>query len=267
MDGHARAACGLPALSFAQRASLIGAVSADLLVPALVARFGAPPVGGWRHDAGALSACLAELPLNEAVAALAELNPGGQMFRPVCRDILLPAARRLRRNHDPAALDQSERLVGLWHLRMCLASLDDCGTVRAVPVALRSALTVSGAADLPSVEHGVALRFFDRAGWEVSDCRGRDGEEACDSAHDHAFDVAWISLEPGMAMGDIRATARSLRRASCNAAMLVLGGGMAGLHPEDPAELELDGYTGSAIQAAAVADAALRRHRTRPFVG
>jgi hypothetical protein len=42
---------------------------------------------------------------------------------------------------------------------------------------------------------------------------------------------------------------------------------MAGLHPEDPAELELDGYTGSAIQAAAVADAALRRHRTRPFVG
>jgi hypothetical protein len=246
----------------ARRAALIREVAAGLLVPALAARFGTPPVGTWRRDAAALALSLADRPLDEATAALAALNPGGHMFRPVCRDIILPAADRLRRRYDPLALDQSERLAKVWQLRMCLLSLDDAGCPDApAPGALHSALVLSGAGDPPSVEHGVALRFFDRAGWEVRDC-GCDGEEeACDSAHDRAFDVAWISLEPDLPPAEIRATAGHVRRASRNARILVLGGGVAGRLPEDPRALDLDGFTGSAIEAAAIAESTLRLAR------
>lgn len=248
-----------------RRADLIRDVAARLLVPALLARFGTPPVGTWRSDAAALAGRLGELPLAEAVAALADLNPGGQMFRPVCRDIILPAALGLRRGRGPG--DEAERLARVWRLRMCVQSLDDSGPgARPLRGGLFSALALTGARQAPSVEHGVALRFFDRAGWQVCDSGRDDADEACDSAHDRAFDVAWISLGPGMDRAGIRATARDIRRASCNAGILVLGGGMAGLHPEDPADLDLDGYTGSPIEAAVIAETALRSRRVRHSV-
>jgi hypothetical protein len=261
LDGtvrQTRARSGLPP---DRRAALIETVATRLLVPALAARFGLPRLEGWRRDAAALAATLTERPLAEAVAALAAVNPGGQMFRPVCRDIILPAAAALRRRHDPHALDQGEHLARVWQLRMCLLSLDDAQDGRTLPPGLNSALTISGATDMPSVEHGVALRFFDRAGWEVCDCCCGDAEEACDSAHGRRFDVAWISLEPHLGHEAIRATARDLRRASRNAQILVLGGGVAGLVTDSPGALELDGFTGSAIEAAVIAESALRLRR------
>ena len=268
LDGQARPAKAparsRPALPPARRAALIHEVATTVLVPELLARFGAPPVGHWRRDAAALALRLIDQPLTEAIASLAELNRGGHMFRPVCRDIILPAARILRRRHDPAAFDQSERLSGIWHLRMCLLSLDDAELRGGVPAALHSVLTLSGAAHMPSVEHGVALRFFDRSGWDVSDHRSHRSEEACDSAHDHDFDIAWISLEPGMDAATVRETARNLRRASRNAGILVLGGGVMGMPAEDPRDLHLDGFTGSAVEAAAIAEAALLRQQPRP---
>jgi hypothetical protein len=245
-------------LAAERRAALIHDIASRLLVPAIAARFGAPPVGTWRRDAAALSVRLADGTLDEGIAALAALNPGGTMFRPICRDIILPAAVALRRRYDPDAFDQSERLSKVWRLRMCLLSLDDVGA--APPGATRAALTLCGTHDpLPSVEHGVALRFFDRAGWAVCDCPHHDAEEACDSVHDQPFDVAWISLEPGVPEAEIRATAQGLRRASRNAGILVLGGGLPGLLPSDPGVLHLDGFAGSATEAASVSASALRR--------
>jgi hypothetical protein len=258
LDGSSRtAARRLPA---ERRGVLLDQVAQRLLVPVLLERFAPRLVADWRREADALSATLTERPLGEAVAALAAVNPGGQMFRPICRDIILPAAAALRRRRDPDAIDQGEHLSRVWQLRMCLLSLDDAQAA-APRAGLPSALTLSGAHDMPSVEHGVALRFFDRAGWEVSDCCCGHAEEACDSAHDRRFDVAWISLEPGLGGEEIRATARDLRRASRNAGILVLGGGVAGMLPESPGALELDGFTGSAIEAAVIAETALRLRR------
>ena len=270
IDGQARAngppTMPPPTLSPDRRDSLIRQVAASLVVPELLARFGAPPIGSWRRDAATLSRRLIDQPLAEAVASLAELNPGGHMFRPVCRDIILPAARILRRRYASEAFDQSERLSRTWHLRMCLLSLEDAGLGGTVPAVLHSALTLSGAAHMPSVEHGVALRFFDRSGWDVSDCCSRQAEEACDCAHDQDFDVAWISLEPGMGVAAIRETARNVRSASRNASILVLGGGVMGMPAEDPRELDLDGFTGSAVEAAMIAESALLRHRPGAFL-
>lgn len=245
-----------------RREALIQDVAGALLVPALVARFGTPRPGTWRRDAAALAETLADAALEEGIEALAALNPGGQMFRPICRDIILPAAGALRRRHDPSAFDQSEHLEKLWRLRMCLLSLDDDAMPDAgAPAATGSALTLTGTHDAPSVEHGVALRFFDRAGWDICDCCCEHADEACDSANDRLFDVAWISIEPGLHAEEIRATARDLRRASRNTGLLVLGGGVAGLLPEHPAAFELDGFTGSAIEAAVIAASALRLRR------
>ena len=247
-----------------RRTALIHDVASRLLVPALAARFGAPPVGTWRRDAAALVDTLADGTLSDGIASLAALNPDGQMFRPICRDIILPAAVALRRRYDPDAFDQTDRLSKVWQLRMCLLSLDDAeiGDTGQGPAAINTALTLSGAHDdMPSVEHGVALRFFDRAGWDVCDCPSHAAEEARDSAHDRTFDVAWISIEPGVDEDDIRATAQGLRRASRNAGILVLGGGLPGLLPADPGVLDLDGYTGSAIEAAVISESTLRLRR------
>jgi hypothetical protein len=245
-------------LSAARRAVLVHDVAVNLIVPALLDRFGAPPVGNWRRDSAALAKRLPDMGLSEAIGELRHINQGGHMFRPTCRDVILPAARILRRRYDPDGFDQSERLHRVWQLRMCLHSLDDAGD-RGVPAALHSALTLSGAPVMPGVEHAVALRFFDRAGWAVQDCGGDHAEEACDSAHDRDYDVAWISLEPGMDPRSVRATARGVRRASRNARILVLGGGVMGVPAEDPHTLGLDGFTPDAVQAAAIAEAALIR--------
>jgi methylmalonyl-CoA mutase cobalamin-binding subunit len=226
---------------------------------AALGRFGAPPIGNWRRDSAALAKRLPEMGLSEAIGELRHINQGGLLFRPTCRDVILPAARILRRRYeDHDAFDQSERLHRVWQLRMCLHSLDDAGD-RGVPAALHSALTLSGGAVMPGVEHAVALRFFDRAGWSVQDCGADQAEEACDSAHDRDYDVAWISLEPGMDPRSVRATARGVRRASRNARILVLGGGVMGVPAEEPHMLGLDGFTADAVQAAAVAEAALMR--------
>lgn len=268
LDGNARQATSRrsPPTHFAadRRSDLIHDVAARLLVPALAAHFGVPPVGTWRRDAAELAGSLADGTLTEGIAALAALNPDGRMFRPICRDIILPAAVALRRRYDPTAFDQSDRLSKIWQLRMCLLSLDDAeiGDGGLVPGAINTALTLSGAHDdMPSVEHGVALRFFDRAGWDVCDCPSHGAEEARDSAHDRTFDVAWISLEPGLDQDEIRATAQGLRRASRNTRILVLGGGAAGLLPASPGVLDLDGYTGSPIEAAVIAESTLRLRR------
>ncbi len=247
-------------LATERRAALVHEIANRLLVPALAARYGAPPVGNWRRDAAALAATLADATLDDGIAALAALNPDGRMFRPICRDIILPAAGALRRRYGADdGFDQSERISKVWQLRMCLLSLDD--SEAAAPLPGHAALALSGAHELPSVEHGVALRFFDRAGWEVCDCRGDDAEQAQDSAHDRVFDVAWISLEPGQDDAEVRATAQGLRRASRNAGLLVLGGGVAGRLPETAGALALDGFTGSPIEAAMIAESALRLRR------
>ncbi|WP_198371630.1 cobalamin-dependent protein [Roseomonas rosulenta] len=251
-------------LASGRRSALIQDIAGGLLVPALLARFGAPRVGSWQRDAAALAGTLADGTLDEGIAALAALNPDGKMFRPICRDIILPAADALRRRFDPDSFDQSDRLAKVWQLRMCLLSLDDAETAGdGAPAPINTALTLAGTHDMPSVEHGVALRFFDRAGWDVCDCVSHENEQAFDSAHDRRFDVVWISIEPGLHADDIRATVRELRRASRNAAILVLGGGLPGLLPEHPGTLELDGYTGSAIDAAVIAESALRLRRSR----
>lgn len=264
LDGSTRQAISRrPPLARRTRSELIQDVAGALLVPALVARFGAPRVGSWRRDAAVLAGTLADGTLEDGISALAALNPDGQMFRPICRDILLPAADALRRRYDPADFDQSERLAKVWQLRMCLLSLDDAeSSMAGAPAPIHTALTLAGTQDMPSVEHGVALRFFDRAGWDVCDCVSQATEQACDSAHDRPFDVVWISIEPGRRADEIRATARDLRRASRNAAILVLGGGLPGQLPESPGALDLDGYTGSAIEAAAIAESALRLRRS-----
>lgn len=257
----ARRSAPIP-LTPARRGALVADVAARLLVPALAARFGAARAGTWRADAAALAGTLADGTLAEGVAALAALNPEGHMFRQICRDIILPAADALRRRYDPAEFDQSERLAKVWQLRMCLLSLDDSEVSGSgEPAPINTALTLSGAPDMPSVEHGVALRFFDRAGWDVCDVPSHGAEEARDSAHDRTFDVAWISIEPGAEEADIRATVQGLRRASRNAAILVLGGGLPGQLPGHASTLALDGYTGSAIEAAVIAETALRLRR------
>lgn len=261
LEGVSRSSIGLDPgalLSQLRRSALIDELATRLVVPGLVARFGAPPARRWQQDAAALAATLGDQPLPEAITALAALNPGGRKFRTVCRDVILPAVLAMRRRFDPDAFDQSERLARLWHLRMCLLSLDDAGP-EGRSAMLNTALTLSGATDMPSVEHEVARRFFGRAGWEMSDCCCHATEQACDSAHDRRFDVAWISIEPGMGAAAIRSTARSLRRASRNARILVIGGGAVGGHPADAAELDLDGYTSSAVEAAAFAEVALRQ--------
>jgi hypothetical protein len=247
-----------PPLANDRRAALIHDVATHLLLPALAARFVVPRENSWGRDAAALSATLADGTLQDGIAALAALNPGGQMFRPICRDIILPAAVALRRRYAPTLLDQSDRIAKVWQLRMCLLSLDDAE----LPVgSINTALTLSGAHDLPSVEHGVALRFFDRAGWEVCDVPGHGDEEARDSAHDRLFDVAWISLDAELDEDAIRATAQGLRRASRNTRILVLGGGSTGTLPASPGTLDLDGYTGSPIEAAVIAESTLRLRR------
>ncbi|WP_230165688.1 hypothetical protein [Roseomonas sp. CECT 9278] len=249
-------------LTAARRGALLANVAAQLLVPALAARFGAPRAGTWRSDAAALAGTLADGTLADGIAALAALNPDGHMFRPICRDIILPAADALRRRYDPTEFDQTERLAKVWQLRMCLLSLDDAEVPGSgEPASMNTALTLSGALDMPSVEHGVALRFFDRAGWDVCDVPSHGAEEARDSAHDRTFDVAWISIEPGAQEADIRATVEGLRRASRNAAILVLGGGLPGQVPGDASALALDGFTGSAIEAAVISETALRLRR------
>ncbi|WP_198375462.1 hypothetical protein [Neoroseomonas rubea] len=262
LDGQGRApnaaADRKAILAATRRAALVRDVAVNMIVPVLVDRFGAPPVGNWRRDSAALAKRLPDMGLSEAIGELRHINPGGQMFRPTCRDVILPAARVLRRRYDPAAFDQSDRLHSVWHLRMCLLSLDDAGD-RGVPAALHTALTLSGAPVVPGVEHAVALRFFGRAGWAVQDCGSDHAEEACDSVHDQDYDVAWISLEPGMDPRTVRARARGVRRASRNARILVLGGGVMGVPAEDPRMLDLDGFTPDAVQAAAIAEAALIR--------
>ncbi len=78
------------------------------------------------------------------------------------------------------------------------------------------------------------------------------------------------SARAGIGPASVLATARGVRRASRNASILVLGGGVMGVPAEDPHTLGLDGFTPDAVQAAAVAEAALiaractRRAADRP---
>lgn len=225
-------------------------IVAGSVLPCLAQGLSSPaPPPGWAGFAAALAARLPGMPLPEAVAILRALSPGGRRFELVCRDILLPAAERLRAGHDPEAPDQSGYLLGLWRLRMLLIGLDDPADWSAEPPpAAGAALTLDPHTLAPSVEHAVSARFLSREGWSVHDCCC-GAEEGCDTVHDDPYDVAWLTLDAETDLEVARSLAERLRRASRNPRIRLLGGGGADL-PEVPAgALGLDGLTRDATAA------------------
>jgi hypothetical protein len=204
----------------------------------------------WRRAAAALAARLDSLPLHVAVPALRALDPCGERIEALCREVLLPAAARLRAAHDPEALDQSGYLAALWRLRMCLIALDDRAEWSpAAPPPAGAVLTLDPHLLSPSLEHAVSTRFLSRDGWAVHDCCCGGAEEGCDSLHDDPYDAVWLSLDAETDLDLARRTAERLRRASRNRRIRVLGGGGPDL-PEIPAAaLGLDAVTRDALAA------------------
>ncbi|MFN6955179.1 MAG: hypothetical protein ACK4PG_10335 [Acetobacteraceae bacterium] len=204
----------------------------------------------WRRAAAALAARLDSLPLHVAVPALRALDPRGTRIEALCREVLLPAAARLRAAHDPEALDQSAYLSALWRLRMCLIALDDRAALSGLaPPSAGAVLTLDPHLLSPSLEHAVAARFLTRDGWAVHDCLCGGAEEGCDSLNDDPYDAVWLSLDAETDLDLARRVADRLRRASRNRRIRVLGGGGHDL-PEIPAAaLGLDALTRDALAA------------------
>lgn len=230
--------------------AMVERILAASVLPCLTQSLAPPPARpGWPGLAAALAARLPTMPLPEAVATLRALSPGGRRFELLCRDVLLPAAERLRAAHDPEAPDQSCYLLGLWRLRMCLISLDDPAEWAAEPPpAAGAVLTLDPHALAPSVEHGVSARFLRREGWAVHDC-SCGAEEGCDTLHDDPYDVAWLTLDAETDLDAARGVAARLRRASRNPRIRLLGGGGADLPEVPAAALGLDALTRDATAA------------------
>jgi hypothetical protein len=204
----------------------------------------------WRRAAAALAARLDTLPLHVAVSALRALDPRGARIESLCREVLLPAAARLRAAHDPEALDQSGYLLALWRLRMCLIALDDGADHAPVaPPQAGAVLMLDPHLLSPSLEHAVAARFLTRDGWAVHDCHCGGAEEGCDSLHDDPYDAVWLSLDAETDLDLARRTAERLRRASRNRRIRLLGGGGLDLPEVPAAALGLDAVTRDALAA------------------
>lgn len=224
---------------------------ASAVLPSLTSRLDAStqPLR-WRRAAAALAARIDSLPLHVAVSALRALDPRGTRLEAVCREVLLPAAARLRAAHDPEALDQSGYLTALWRLRMCLISLDDCAEWSpAIPPQTGAVLTLDPHPLATSLEHAVATRFLTRDGWAVHDCHCGGTEEGCDSLHDDPYDAVWLSLDAETDLDLARRLAERLRRASRNPRIRLLGGGGSDLPEVPAAALGLDALTRDALAA------------------
>ncbi|MCX7685081.1 MAG: hypothetical protein N2Z67_07395 [Acetobacteraceae bacterium] len=224
---------------------------ATAVLPTLAHLLDIPPTPpGWRSAAAALAARIEALPLHLAVQALRALDPRGERIEALCREVLLPAAARLRAAHDPEALDQSAYLLALWRLRMCLIALDDRAAASlAAPPPAGAVLTLDPHTLAPSLEHAVSARFLTRDGWAVHDCCCGGAEEGCDSLHDEPYDAVWLSLDSEIDLDLARSVAERLRRASRNRRIRLLGGGGQDL-PEIPASaLGLDALTRDALAA------------------
>ena len=226
-----------------------GFLSAAVL-PSLTHRLDASaPSLAWRRAAAALAARLDSLPLHVAVPALRALDPEGVRIEALCREVLLPAATRLRAAHDPEALDQSGYLAALWKLRMCLIALDDRAERCADPASAGAVLTLDPHLLCPSLEHAVSARFLTRDGWAVHDCQCGGAEEGCDSLHDDPYDAVWLSLDAETDLDLARRVAERLRRASRNRRIRVLGGGGLDLPEVPAAAVGLDALTRDALAA------------------
>lgn len=208
----------------------------------------------WRRAAAALAARLDSLPLHVAVPALRALDPRGARIEAVCREVLLPAAARIRAAHDPEALDQSGYLSALWQLRMCLIALDDhAGWPLVVPPQTGAVLTLDPHLLSPSLEHAVTARFLTRDGWAVHDCLCGGAEEGCDSLNDERYDAVWLSLDAETDLDLARRVADQLRRASRNRSIRLIGGGGHDLPEVPAAALGLDAMTRDALAAPSLA--------------
>jgi hypothetical protein len=210
----------------------------------------------WRRAAALLADRIDGLPLHQAVPALRALDPGGHRLEAICRAVLLPAAARIRALHDPDALDQSAYLAALWRLRMCLIGLDDrVEWLVSPPPPAGAVVTLDPHVLAPSVEHAVTARFLTRDGWAVHDCRDGGAEEGCDTVHDDAYDVAWLSLDAETDLDAARRLADSLRRASRNRRIRLLGGGTTDLPDVTAEALGLDALSRDATGASRLARA------------
>jgi hypothetical protein len=229
----------------------VEAFVAAAVLPSLTHRLDASPdPPGWRRSTAALAARLDALPLDAAVRALHGLDPGGRRMEAICRDVLLPAAGRLRAAHDPEAPDQSGYISALWRLRMCLIALDDLADEAAPDSPAEGAvLTLDPHLLSPSLEHAVSARFLSRAGWLVHDCAAGGAEEGCDSLHDDSYDAIWLSLDAETDLDLVRLVAGRLRRASRNRRIRVVGGGGQDLPEIEAAALGLDALTRDALAA------------------
>jgi hypothetical protein len=229
----------------------VEAFVAAAVLPSLSHRLDASPVpSAWRRSATALASRLDTLPLDAAVRALHGLDPEGRRMEAICRDVLLPAAARLRAAHDPEAPDQSDYISALWQLRMCLIALDDMtDTLASESHAAGAVLTLDPHLLSPSLEHAVSARFLARAGWMVHDCAAGGAEEGCDSLHDDSYDAIWLSLDAETDLDLVRRVAGRLRQASRNRRIRVVGGGGHDLPEIEAAALGLDALTRDALAA------------------
>ncbi|WP_165943208.1 hypothetical protein [Roseicella aquatilis] len=216
---------------------------------------GEGPAGpAWAERAQALAATLPTLELAEASRALRLLNPAGACFEAICRDVLLPAATRLRRQRREEGADQAGYLMGIWRLRMLLIGLEDAGHVSArAPQGGASALLVADAALAPTLEHMLVQRLFRRAGWAVRHCGCRADAVPVMAAGPERVDLAWFSIDEETDIEALTHRVAQVRRAACNQRLRILSGWLLACPPPPAAQLGADAVTDDAVRAVALA--------------
>lgn len=174
-------------------------------------------------------------------------------------DLLAPAARHLGEMWEADLCDFTQVTVGLWRLQQVMYDMSPTFQNDAeYGVKSRRAMLVPA----PGSQHTLGLfmvaEFFRRAGWDVWGEPSATTLDLLEAVRSEWFDVIGFSVGAEFQIEGLSSVILDIKRASRNPGVRVmLGGPVAGLHPDLHLRLGADATAFDANQALSVAESLL----------